>query len=100
MKSTIKNSLILSIALCAGVAAVSQAFTAETRSTQAEIQTVSIVAKRMTEQEKIAFDTESAEVQQVIVAARRMNAEEKFAYDQQFSVNQKLAQKSVNGKAI
>jgi hypothetical protein len=36
----------------------------------------------------------------VIVAARRMNAEEKFAYDQQFSVNQKLAQKSVNGKAI
>ncbi|NDI85283.1 hypothetical protein [Undibacterium crateris] len=100
MKSTTKNNLILSIALFAGVAAVSQAFTVETRPAQSEIQTVSIVAKRMSEQEKIAFDTESAEVQQVIVAARRMNAEEKIAFDQQFSVNQTLAQKSVNGKAI
>ena len=51
---------------------------------EANIPTVTITAKKMTEQQKIAYDESQSvqNMQTVIVKHQRLNASEKFAFDQ------------------
>lgn len=80
MKTSLKNQFIAGVASVAAVLAVSQAWTAPVQPAAAE-HVVVVSAKRMTTEQKIAFDTEGQAVQQVIISARRMNAQEQIAFD-------------------
>ncbi|MES2073858.1 MAG: hypothetical protein V4488_26125 [Pseudomonadota bacterium] len=81
---SIKSGSILAIALFTAVFASGCAYhTANTAAYQqaatAEIQTVTMIAKRMSTDEKIAFDTQNASAQTVVIAAKRLTAEQKLA---------------------
>ncbi|WP_394782311.1 hypothetical protein [Undibacterium sp.] len=49
----------------------------------AAVQTVTITAKRMTTDEKIAYDTTNIEAQTVVMVAKRLTAEQKLAMIQE-----------------
>ncbi|MDE2428035.1 MAG: hypothetical protein KGM99_04860 [Burkholderiales bacterium] len=96
MKSTTTNALIFSTALILGSLAVSSAVQHPAMQNDANIQTVTIVAKRMTSEEKQAYDQSRLPVQTVVISAKRLTAEQKLAMDQEEKMDQqKLAQEAV-----
>ncbi|MFZ6754898.1 hypothetical protein ACO0KY_16130 [Undibacterium sp. Dicai25W] len=103
MKTSIKTSAVLATALFASVLAVGNAFTAQTNPTlsqKAEIPTVVITAQRMTEDQKIAFDTKQSDVQTVIISAKRLTDEQKLAMDQDPQYASQIATRNNRRAAI
>ncbi|MFZ6843428.1 hypothetical protein [Undibacterium sp. RuTC16W] len=98
MKTTFKTSAILSTALVAGIFAVGAAFQPVAVSAPApvaQIQTVTIVAQRMSADQKLAFDTEAAGVQTVVISAKRLTEEQKMAMAQEDQVLHGIAAKAI-----
>ncbi|MBC3920762.1 hypothetical protein H8L32_25070 [Undibacterium sp. CY18W] len=96
--NTMKSGLILSTALVAGVLAIGSAYTqvqAQDKQDNVAVQSVTIVAKRMSEEQKIAFDTAQDATHVVMISAKRLTAEQKMAMDKedQFERSQ-LAEKT------
>ncbi|MFZ6768856.1 hypothetical protein ACO0LM_17500 [Undibacterium sp. Di26W] len=93
--NTMKNGLIMSTALITGVLAIGSAFTQVQAQDNAALQSVTIVAKRMSEEQKIAFDTAQDPAHVVMISAKRLTAEQKMAMDRedQFERSQ-LAEKT------
>ncbi|MDY7539752.1 hypothetical protein QN372_08440 [Undibacterium sp. RTI2.1] len=90
MKTSFKTPAIFSAALIAGVFAVGAAFqpvssnaNVNTQVAQAQIQTVTIVAKRMSADEKLAFDTQANGIQTVVISAKRLSPEQKLIMAQE-----------------
>ncbi|MDY7538343.1 hypothetical protein QN372_12410 [Undibacterium sp. RTI2.1] len=92
---------IFSIALIAGVLAVSSAYQAPVKgnnsgneSSDNSIQTVTIVAKRLSADEKVAYDQQtSPAIQTVLISAKRLTTEEKIAMDKDtLAIRQATAQ--------
>ncbi|HTD06200.1 hypothetical protein [Undibacterium sp.] len=79
--NSFKSGVIVATALVAAVFASGCAFqTAAQQPVAASgVQTVTIAAKRMTTDEKIAFDTANAGTQTVVLVAKRLTAEQKLA---------------------
>ncbi|MES2038113.1 MAG: hypothetical protein V4495_09755 [Pseudomonadota bacterium] len=108
MKNTINNTfktgLILSTALLTGALAITAAFTqgkAEASQNVTSIASVTISAKRMTEEQKLAFDAAQDGTQTVLISAKRMTADEKMAMDrdEQFE-RQQVAEKAASRKHV
>ncbi|QJQ07319.1 hypothetical protein EJG51_017540 [Undibacterium piscinae] len=76
MNATFNTKAILATALLAGVIGVVGAF--EIHKPVSEIQTVVIHHQRMTQEQKIAFDTENSLPQTVIISAARLNEQQKM----------------------
>ena len=81
MTTTFQQRAIWSTALLAAVCATVCAFDSTTQAA-ATVQTVEITAQRMSQSEKIAYDTAFQPVQTVLISARRLSEQEKLAYDQ------------------
>ena len=47
----------------------------------ADMQAVTIIAMRMTDQQKAAFDQDELQMQRVVVTGKAMTAEQKLAFD-------------------
>lgn len=81
------NTAVLSSAAFAATLVVASAFLqgAPAAATANGMNTVTITAQRMTQEQKIAYDIQQSgqPMQTVLVAAKRLSAEEKFALDQQ-----------------
>lgn len=97
MKSSLKNTTIFAVAMCAAVFISGSAFNTVTHGTQNKIQTVTITAKAMTEAQKLAYDSEQNGIQTVVISAKRLTTEQKIAMDQQDQQNQ-FKQQSVAEK--
>ena len=97
MKSSLKNTSIFAVAMCAAVFISSSAFHNVKHGTQDKIQTVTITAKAMTEAQKLAYDAEQNGIQTVVISAKRLTTEQKLAMDQQDQQNQ-FKQQSVAEK--
>ncbi|MFZ6736031.1 hypothetical protein ACO0LG_29195 [Undibacterium sp. Ji42W] len=106
MKNTINNTftsgLILSTALLTGALAITAAFTQGTAEASMNVASVTISAKRMTEEQKMAYDATQNAMQTVLISAKRMTDEEKLAMDeaeqfQRQQVAQKAARKNIQG---
>ena len=105
INNTFKSGLILSTALLTGVLAISAAFTqgkAEASQNVTSVASVTITGKRMTEEQKIAFDATQNATQTVFISAKRMTDEEKLAMDeaeqiQRQQVAQKATRKNIQG---
>ncbi|WP_394779038.1 hypothetical protein [Undibacterium sp.] len=83
--NTFKFSVIAATAVVSAlvVAATSGcAYQATAQQADTGVQTVTMTAKRMTTDEKIAFDTANTEVQTVVMVAKRLTAEQKLAMAQ------------------
>lgn len=93
--NTMKSGLILSTALVAGVLAIGSAFSQVQVQDNTAMQSVTVVAKRMSEEQKIAFDTAQDTTQVVLISAKKLTAEQKMAMDRedQFGRSQ-LAEKT------
>ncbi|MCH8621442.1 hypothetical protein [Undibacterium sp. TS12] len=100
-KNTFKNGVILSVALLTGALAISSAFTQVNANESHDIASVTIVGKRMTEDQKLAFDAAQDMTQTVLISAKRLTAEQKQAMDMedQFA-RQQVAQKEAARKQI
>ncbi|MBY0573071.1 MAG: hypothetical protein K2P84_05280 [Undibacterium sp.] len=92
MKTSIQNKAILAFASIAALVAVASAFQAPAHATstvnlaEQNVQTVNIVAKHMTAEQKLNFDLQSQQeqaTQTVLISAKRLSAEQKLAFDQQ-----------------
>lgn len=97
MKSSLKNTTIFAIAMCAAVFVTCSAFNAVNHHAHDKIQTVTISAKAMTEAQKLAYDAEQNGIQTVVISAKRLTTEQKLAMDQQDQQNQ-FKQQSVAEK--
>lgn len=92
MKTTLINSLILASAMLAGLGAVDAAFEQQPSLNAGGMQSVSIVASRMSAAEKLAYDQAQLPMQTVQISAKRLSAAEKLALDKQDMLEQqKLA---------
>lgn len=80
MKTT-RTTLIAGLVAMLTVAGAANAF--QTRDNSNAAQTVTISAKRMTVEEKRAFDLQSSGFQTVVISAKRLTPEQKAAMDQQ-----------------
>ena len=92
MQTTLTNKLIAAVAGFAAVLAVSHAWT-QPAASQPEIradQVVVVSAKRLTTEEKIAFDTQGQLPQQVIISAHRMTEQEQIAFDTASQLTQQV----------
>lgn len=112
MKSTFKTTTILASASLAAVLMIAAAFQAPTPA-QASVQTsevasVTVVAKRMSAEQKLAYDLETQTakvadaVHTVVISSKRLSAEQKLAMDRedkamQTVVVRQLAQAKNNG---
>lgn len=92
MKTALTNGLIFSGALLAALFCVEQAFEAPA---SPAVQTVTIIAKRMSADEKFAYDLAQAPIQTVIISAKRLSEAEKLAMDQE-DANARLAAKTAS----
>jgi len=79
--NTFKFGVIAASALVAAVFASGCALhaTAPQQVAAGQVQTVTITGKRMTTDQKIAFDTANTGTQTVVIAAKRLTAEQKLA---------------------
>ncbi|MBI3283780.1 MAG: hypothetical protein HYZ65_02860 [Burkholderiales bacterium] len=92
LKTTLKNSLILSGALLMAVGAMSEAYQQQPALQHSATQTVTIAASRMSDAQKLAYDQARLPVQTVLISAKRLSAEQKLALDKEdFQQQQKLA---------
>lgn len=84
MKQSINTSLVFLSGLIVSSLFVSQAILSQrTNKAQAEMQTVTIVAQRMTEAQRMAYDQETAAIPTVVISAKRLSPEQKLAMDAQ-----------------
>ncbi|MFZ6708387.1 hypothetical protein [Undibacterium sp. TC9W] len=102
INSTFKSGLILSAALLTGALAITAAFTQGKAEASMNVASVTISAKRMTEEQKMAYDATQNAMQTVLISAKRMTNEEKLAMDeaekfQRQQVAQKAARKNIQG---
>ncbi|BBB69882.1 hypothetical protein UNDYM_5629 [Undibacterium sp. YM2] len=102
INNTFKSGLILSTALLTGALAITAAFTQGKAEASMNIASVTISAKRMTEEQKMAYDATQNAMQTVLISAKRMTDEEKLAMDeaekfQRQQVAQKAARKNIQG---
>ncbi|MBI1772508.1 MAG: hypothetical protein HYR68_09235 [Burkholderiales bacterium] len=99
--NTFKSGLILSTALLTGALAITAAFTQGKAEASMNIASVTISAKRMTEEQKLAFDAAQDVTQTVLISAKRMTADEKMAMDraEQFE-RQQVAEKAASRKHV
>lgn len=74
---------ILLTGLVAMLAVTGAASAYQVRDSAIAAQTVTISAKRMTVEEKRAFDLQSSGFQTVVISAKRLTPEQKAAMDQQ-----------------
>ncbi|MCU6434277.1 hypothetical protein LPB67_10895 [Undibacterium sp. Jales W-56] len=99
MKTTFTTSAILGSALVAGIFAVGAAFQPVAVSapvSAAQVQTVTIIATRMSAAQKLAFDAEASGVQTVVISAKRLTEEQKIAMAQE----DRVLQLGIAAKAI
>ncbi len=102
INNTFKSGLILSTALLTGALAITAAFTQGKAEASMNVASVTISAKRMTEEQKMAYDATQNAMQTVLISAKRMTDEEKLAMDeaekfQRQQVAQKAARKNIQG---
>lgn len=106
--NTFKTGLILSTALLTGALAITAAFTqgkAEASQNATSIASVTISAKRMTAEQKLAYDTADNLAQNVthtvLISAKRLTAQEKLAIDMEDQIErQQLAEKAASRKHV
>lgn len=103
--NTFKTGLILSTALLTGALAITAAFTQGEAEASMNIASVTISAKRMTAEQKLAYDTADNLAQNVthtvLISAKRLTAQEKMAIDMEDQiVRQQLAEKTASLKHI
>jgi len=103
--NTFKTGLILSTALLTGAMAITAAFTQGKAEASMNIASVTISAKRMTAEQKLAYDTADNLAQNVthtvLISAKRLTAQEKMAIDMEDQiVRQQLAEKTASLKHI
>jgi hypothetical protein len=92
------RSILLSATLLAFVT-VAAAFHQSEPLDHGQIQTVQISAKRMSEEQKLAYDTQGQETQTVLVVAKRLTPEQKLAMDRQdHPLHSMLAQRQAKAK--
>ena len=86
MQRMIKMTVLLacaSVLAVSGLVAAVQHTESATSSNSASIPSVHIVGQRMTQEEKLAFDTQGKEIQTVVINAKRLTVAQKLAFDQQ-----------------
>jgi hypothetical protein len=85
MKTTFKTTTILTSAALAAIFSVAAAFQipATVPAQAAEIASVTVTAKRMSAEQKLAFDLENQEMQTVVISTKRLTAEQKLAMAQE-----------------
>ncbi len=94
MKSTFKSATILTSASLAAVLSIAAAFHVSAPTTASKIASVTVSAKRMSAQQKQAFDLEAQGVQTVVISTKRLSPEQKLAMAQEDKAMQvALAQK-------
>lgn len=81
MRITFNTKTVLTSAILISVLSVAAAFQLPDRNQkpEAEIQTVSITAQRMSAEQKLAFDQENSPTQTVIIRAKRLSNAQKIA---------------------
>lgn len=94
MKSTFKNTTILTSASIAAVLSIAAAFYVPAPTTASNIASVTVSAKRMTAEQKLTFDLEAQGVQTVVISTKRLSPAQKLAMAQEDrAVQIALAQK-------
>lgn len=94
MKSTFKTNTILTSASLAAVLSIAAAFHVPAPTPASNIASVTVSAKRMSPEQKMAFDLESQGVQTVVITTKRLSPEQKLAMAQEDRAMQiALAQK-------
>ena len=83
MKSTHKTSAMLTSASLAAVLSVAAAFHVPASSTATNIASVTVSAKRMSAQQKLAFDLDVQGIQTVVISTKRLSAEQKLTMAQE-----------------
>lgn len=100
-KNAFKNSVILSAALLTGALAINTAFNQVNATESSHIASVTIVAKRMTEEQKLAYDAAQNTVQTVLISAKKLTGEQKLAMDREDQFErQQIAQRVALRKHI
>lgn len=84
MKTSVRNQVILMLAASAVALSFAAAYQAKLhiRENAPAVQKVVIAAKRMSAEEKLAFDLQNSAMQTVVIRAKRLTAEEKQMMDQ------------------
>lgn len=94
MKSTFKTTTILTTASLAAVLSIAAAFQLPATAPASNIASVTVSAKRMSPEQKLAFDLESQGVQTVVITSKRLSPQQKLAMAQEDRAMQvALAQK-------
>ncbi len=88
MKTNLTSKVVFAVVSVVAAMSVATAYQAnQDQAVQAlpkqKIQKVMVAAKRMTPEEKLAFDLQSTGMQTVIISAKRLTAEQKIAMDEQ-----------------
>ena len=88
MKSTLTSKVVFAAVSLAAAMSVATAYQAHqdnraSATPQQKIQKVTIAAKRMSPEEKLAFDLQSTGMHTVVISAKRLTAEQKLAMDAQ-----------------
>ncbi|MFZ6819060.1 hypothetical protein [Undibacterium sp. Ji22W] len=92
MKSTLTSKLILSAVCAVAVISAATAYQATQPSqaassgvniTKQKMQKVTVAAKRMSVEEKLAFDLQTTGMQTVVISAKRLSPAQKLAMDAQ-----------------
>ncbi|MFZ6645550.1 hypothetical protein ACO0LO_07535 [Undibacterium sp. TJN25] len=82
--NTFTSGIILASALVTALFASGCAYQATAQQqASTSVQTVTVTAKRMTTDEKIAYDTANTTAQTVVMVAKRLTAEQKLAMAQE-----------------
>lgn len=87
MNNSLKTgaALLSTFAISLALAAASSAtdVTKNKQISNAEVQTITVTAKRMSNEQKVAYDQEQAShgVQTVVISAKRLSPQAKLAYD-------------------
>lgn len=101
INNTFKSGLILSTAVLTGVLAIAAAFTQAPAVASASVPSVTIVAQRMTAEQKLAYDAAQEGTQIVLISAKRLTAEQKLAMDKEDQFErQQLAEKIATGQDV
>lgn len=94
MKSSFKTTTILATASLAAVLSIAAAFQVPTAAPAVGVASVTVSAKRMNAEQKLAFDLEVQDVQTVVISTKRLSQEQKLAMAQEDRAMQiALAQK-------
>jgi uncharacterized membrane protein YkvI len=104
MKTALNSKVIVTVAAVAAAISLVAAFQASKKVQMPanEIQTVTVSAKRMTVEQKMAFDLQSTGMQTIVISAKRLTPAQKNAIDEQDRVWQaattaETAPNKVNG---